>query len=115
MQRAATWLGGKLSAVAGRTFAYVQGGTTLNITATPVLRHYQVYEEGEVSSAMVPVWEFYVAASAMTVTPHPGDTLTETLNGNTIVYEVQPVGNETCFEPMDTAGIMLRIRTKIIE
>lgn len=116
LQRGATWLGGKLKTVAGRSVTYRRGNRSVTITATPQEQQAEVQGVGGVNT-VVSWYDWTITASDLvlageTVEPLEGDEIAETLNGVTIVWEVMPVAKMKHFDWADSSGILLKVRTK---
>lgn len=118
MQRGASWLSDRLQAAAGRTITYRRNQLTVSITGVSVLNEYEaVDDDGFRTTLQIHDWLFApedIVLRSETITPRPGDRITETLSGVTVVYEVTPIGDAPCVEWVDTSGIMIRVHTKRI-
>ena len=117
MQRGAEWLGSKLSSVtvAGRTVTIRQGRTTL-ADVTGWCSMHQEMVDGEVLPLGIKSYDWSFKKEDLgTLKFRNGGTITETLNGEQVVYEVMPLGeNEPTQERLDTSGILIVVHTKII-
>lgn len=73
--------------------------------------------EGDVAGEVVRFRDFLIAAAELTVDDEPyepvvGDTIAETIDGETIVYVVTPFGSEPHFRYDDVLNKRLRIHTR---
>jgi hypothetical protein len=96
---------------AGRSITYLQGSTTDTLNATPLLRRYEVIDDG--IHTIVNSWDFLVLIADMDSfdAPRAGDEITATINGTAFTFEVMPLGNLPCYEP-DGQNLYWRVHTK---
>jgi hypothetical protein len=105
--------------VAGEAVVYRRGAASVEIIAAPG----QTRVEVDDASGMVVtshVRDFLIARATIVfdadaVEPKPGDVIRRTTPAGVEVYEVAPVGGETCFAASGTAGTTLRVHTRLIE
>src|SRR5687767_874914 len=99
---------------AGRSITYRQGAMVGTISATPLLKRYEVIDDG--IHTIVNSWDFLVLISAMSIfdAPRAGDEITATINGAAFTFEVMPLGNLPCYEP-DGQNLYWRLHTKKVE
>ncbi len=120
MQRGAAWLGERLKAAAGRSVTYTRRGQSLTATAWPAKLDYDVEDDdGVFRRTTFYDWSFVTsdldfANDPETFSARPGDEIKETLNGETLTYEVMPITSKGVEEWMDTAGELTVIHTKLV-
>jgi hypothetical protein len=119
LQDAAAWLAGQLKEKAGRTVTLTRGGVASgSITGWVSQKEYEVVgTDGILTSVTAFEWSFETSdlvISGSQVTPSDGYSITEVLNGRTIVYEVLPITGKPCSEWLDSSGVMTLVRTKRI-
>lgn len=118
LQNAAAWLGSKLQTAGGRLITYQRAGTSSGtISGVCSKVEYDVLDqnEGVITTVAFDDWMFTASElkiSGTVITPRIGDQISETLNGNTITYEVLPIDKRPCFEFADSSGILLTVHTK---
>lgn len=92
---------------AGQAVTYRQGETEVPLTMWPERQTFQVAGEDGLLNA-INSFNWCCIAAELGLTPRSGDTIEAT--GST--YSVLPIDNLKCFEPLDTDGVSLLIRTK---
>ena len=114
MQNAADWLGDRLKTAAGRTVTIRQGRTTLSDVTGWCSMHSEMVD-GEVLPIAIRSYDWSFKKEDLgTLKLRNGGTITETLDGEQVVYEIIPMGDEPAMERMDTSGILVTVHTKII-
>ena len=99
MQRGAAWLGDKMQTAAGRSVTYTRRGLSLTATGWPAKQEYLIdNESGIPQSVTFYDWTFTTSDldfsdESETFAARAGDQIEETLNGQTLVYEVTSPGN----------------------
>jgi hypothetical protein len=121
LQRSASFLATKLQSatVAGRTVTYRRGQLESGAIQAWVSDHdYPITDEqGFVTKVIAFDWNFKTADLLIrgeAITPQSGDLITETLNGETVTYEVMPIPTGPEKDEPDTASVITRVHTKRI-
>jgi hypothetical protein len=113
------WLANQLQEFASRSVIYHRGADSVAVLAT-IGRTLLKLDDGYGGVRME--WtdrDFLIPAAnlilnSVTVTPEPGDRITETVGLNTSVFEVMAYGGEPPWRYSDPFGKLLRIHTKFI-
>lgn len=114
LQDGADWLIGQLGDHASRAVVYEQGtGPLKGLAGTCTAQEYEVPDEESGLPQKITMLDWTFRSSDLgALVPRSGDRITETLNGQTITYELLPVGRRPCCENADTAGLILIVHTK---
>jgi len=120
MQRSATWFGGRIKQVAGRSVVLRRGTTaTATITGTVSMHAYTtIGDEGIEISVVSDDWIFTAADVVIrgsTIEPRDGDVIIETLNGFDNTYQVLPVAGRPSVEWLDSSGLLLLVHSKRVD
>jgi hypothetical protein len=99
---------------AGRAVTYHQGNTSVELTAWPERHSYEVLGEDGLLTE-VDAFNWCCEAAELGLTPRAGDTLTDDGGDETVTYQVLPIGKLKCFQPLDTDGRSLLLRTVILK
>lgn len=117
LQTGVDWLSGQMQSYGSRSVVYASGGDTVTIDATPGQGDYE-YTASDGSVISVQPRDFIFPAADLdfgvgAVEPVPGDTITETVNGAAITWEVMPLaGSLPCFRYSDRGRVTLRVHCK---
>lgn len=120
LQRGVTAFSSRIKTAAGRSVTITrQSNSTATITGACASNAYsEVGEDGLQTSVTYDDWTFTAAdivISSTTVEPRDGDVITETINGDTVKWEVLPLQNKPCTEWLDTTGTLLLVHTRRIQ
>jgi len=120
MQRSATWFGGRLKQVAGRSVILRRGPTaTVTITGTVSLHAYTtIGDQGIEISVVADDWVFTASDLVIrgaTIEPRDGDMIIESLEGFENKYQVLPVAGRPSVEWLDSSGLLLLVHSKRVE
>lgn len=121
MQRGATWLGEKLQTAGGRSIVYWCGTEEIEITATPNIQVKKTEGmDGIATEENVYGWTItaseLVRSDGNLVKPKKGHQIVETLNGQTVKWDVLPKDeNSECFEWMDASELLMVVYVKRVE
>lgn len=103
--------------MAGASIDYIRGENTLSaLDAIPSEERYEVAdEEGVVQEIhsrdyLLTIDDLVIGGAA--IEPRAGDRIVETVNGQTLTFEVFPVDRERCFRYRDHGRQSIRIHTK---
>lgn len=103
-----------------RTVTVARAGVTANVTAMKTAPDYEIVEDNgaavkaESVDFVMQSAVYKVGAANAVVEPAPGDTITESLGGKTLVYEVMELSGTSCFKYSDADRIALRVHTKLV-
>ncbi len=103
--------------MAGTTVAYQRGSETIpELKAIPTEEKYSVPDEqgvlNEIHSRDYLVETNRLKIGGEVVEPRAGDRITETIEGQDMVFEVFPVDKQRCFRYRDASRQSIRIHTK---
>jgi len=113
------WLANQLQEFASRSVVYHRGANNVAVLAT-IGRTLLKLDDGYGGVRMEWTDRDFLIPSAhlvilgVTVTPEPGDRITETVGLNTSTFEVMACGGEPSWRYSDPFGKLLRIHTKFI-
>ena len=116
METGATWLGEQFQQCAAVTIVYARGRSTVSVTAHPAMHEYEVVDEDGIVT--VHLSRDYILHRADliiagdTITPRPGDRITETIADVSQEFEVLPIADRKEWEPLDAFDILIRVHTK---
>ena len=103
-----------------RSVTIARAGVTATVSATKTNPDYEVVEaDGATVKAdsidfIIRSTDYEVGAANAAVEPAPGDTITESLGGKTLVYEVMELPGVSCFKYSDADRIAMRVHTKLV-
>jgi hypothetical protein len=103
--------------LAGATVAYRRGDKTIDcLDAIPTQETYTVADEQgilqEIHSRDYLVDAANLVINKAVVEPRVGDRITETIDGQDMVFEVFPIEKQRCFRYRDASRATIRIHTK---
>ena len=125
LEQAAGWLDGMRTAHLSRPVVYCRPsagsgqGAEVEVAATIGKTVFEI-DDGSGAVERFESRDFLIAASALvlggdTTLPQPGDKVTESADGKTLVYEVMAPGKEPCWRYSDPYRRTLRIHTKQVD
>ena len=96
---------------------YVDGETEIPLKATKTESNVEVIEsDGSAVIARSSDWRVHaekLVAGEERIRPRPGAEIHATVAGRACVYEVMPVGGDSCYEEADPYGRVFRIHSKL--
>jgi len=102
----------------GGAVTYVRGGSSVSVTAEPVIHDHDVDEHAgartklQFRDYLIAVADLVISGSP--ITPRSGDRIQETINGTAEQFQVMPIGDSPAAEYTDTSATTWLIRTKYI-
>jgi len=119
LQDGAAWLGDRLKDHAGRTVTYSRGATSFDGTAVGKRAFYDVVDEDGIGTKVLSydfIWKQSDLSANSLWPPRNGDRITETINGESHVFEAMPLSDdEPCYQWMDGSAILVVIHTKRVD
>lgn len=116
--RGATWHGGKLQVAGGRSVTFTRvPDIEIALTATATMNKYEL-PNSEGIATEVQSYDWVITTDELVygsdvLTPRTGDQITETLNGETVTWEVLDLDEmRPAVEWFDVEGLLLLVHTK---
>lgn len=118
LKRASEWMHDTLDGDDAETVSLTRGGSTTTGVAARVGSTPFEVDEGDGMAISVESIDWLLAASAYRIggsatLPAPGDLIRRTLDAVVYVYEVLPIGGETCYRFSDRRRSRLRVHSKL--
>jgi len=116
-QRGVTWFEDRLKTAAGRTVTYHRGVDSVSITAVGSAMTHTIPNEDGIGTQHHS-YDWTIAADDLvldgeTVTPRPGDQISETIGSQTVWWEVLDLADSRpCVEWLDSIGDLLTVHSK---
>ena len=116
LAQGAAWLADQQKTFASCPVVYRRGGASEIVQAT-LGRSEAEYDDGYGGIVKVQCRDFLIHTADLILGDEPtlpvaGDTIEETTDGQTVIYEVMAFGDEPCFRYTDPYHTRLRIHTK---
>ena len=103
-----------------RTVTITRAGVSATVSATKTNPDYEIVEDNgaavkaESTDFIIRSEDYKVGTANAVVEPVAGDTITESLGGKTVIYEVIDLPGVACFKYSDADRIALRVHTKLV-
>jgi hypothetical protein len=121
LQTGVSWLLGKLQTSIAQTITYSRGALSVTLLATLGRKLLKVNDGSGNTRVEVTDADFLIEASLLVfepddrpLLPERGDRIAVTLNGNDLVFEVLPYGDEPVFRWSDPYETILRVHGKLV-
>ena len=98
----AAWLAGQLRQAAGSSATYLRGSQEISVTIVRKPRIERIVDE-QGDTVTTREHSLIINVAELGIEPRAGDRITETIDGESVTWEVLPVAGAPCFRWWDRA------------